>query len=80
MEIIETVLKWLSTIEGSSATIIVALEFILRLLPTKKPLSVLYVVSKVVHQGAALIDGVSMIVKKLAKILDKVLPQNSEEK
>jgi hypothetical protein len=46
---------------------------VLRLLPTKKPLSIAHVV-------AAVVKGLAKILNKLAEILDKVLPQNSEEK
>lgn len=80
MEWIEKILGALGSVEGMSATLVIILEFVFRMLPTKKPLSVLHLVAKFIHQGAVIVDGVSSILKKLAKIMDKILPQNSEEK
>lgn len=73
MEWINDVLEALKSVEGMSATLVVVLEFVFRLLPTKKPLSVLHVVAKAVN-------GLALILGKLGALLDKVLPQNSEEK
>jgi hypothetical protein len=80
MEWVDKILSILGSVEGMSATLIVVLEFVFRLLPTKKPLSILHLVAKLIHQGAVIVDGVSSILKKLAKILDSVLPQNSADK
>jgi len=73
MEWIETILKGLSSIEGMSATLVIVLELVFRVMPTKKPLSVLHIV------GSSL-SGLGMIFSKTGEILSKVLPQNSEEK
>ena len=73
MEWINDVMNALLSVEGMSATIAVVLEFVLRLLPTKKPLSIAHVV-------AAVVKGLAKILTKIAEILDSVLPQNSEEK
>jgi hypothetical protein len=80
MEWVDKILSGLGSVEGMSATLIVVLEFVFRLLPTKKPLSILHLGAKLIHQGAVIVDGVSSILKKLAKILDTVLPQNSADK
>lgn len=73
MEWINDVLSALGSVEGMTGTLIVVLEFVFRLLPTKKPLSVLHVVASVVK-------GLAAILTKLSSLLDKILPQNSEEK
>lgn len=73
MEWIDVALKALTSVEGMTGTLIVVLEFVFRLLPTKKPLSVLHIVASVVK-------GLAAILGKLSKILDSVLPQNSQDK
>jgi hypothetical protein len=73
MEWITNILNALGSVEGMSATLIVVSEFVFRLLPTKKPLSVLSVVAKV-------FNGLGAIFSKAGSLLDKILPQNSEEK
>jgi anaerobic C4-dicarboxylate transporter len=73
MEWIQTVLNALTSVEGMTGTLIVVLEFVFRLLPTKKPLSVLRIVASVVK-------GLAAILSKLSNLLDKILPQNSQDK
>lgn len=64
----ESVMKFLSSVEGASLTVAVVVEFVFRVIPSQKPLSILYIVADVVKKaGEALI--------KIGKILDKVLPQ-----
>lgn len=73
MEWINDVMNALLSVEGMSATIIVVLEFVFRLLPTQKPLSVLHVIAKAA-------TGLGEVFLKLGSLLDKILPQNSKEK
>ena len=67
-EIFDTILNFLTSGLGASATIAVILEFGLRLIKSKKPLSVLYGISVIVHK-------LGEILIKLGELLDKVLPQ-----
>jgi hypothetical protein len=73
MEWINDVVEVIGSAEGMAATLVVVLEFLFRLIPTKKPLSVLHVVAKVAN-------GLGLIFSKVGALLDKVLPQNAEEK
>lgn len=73
MEWLDVALKALASVEGMTGTLIVVLEFVFRLLPTKKPLSIMHIVASVVR-------GVAAILTKLSALLDKILPQNSELK
>lgn len=64
----EQVMKFLSSVEGASLTVAVVIEFVFRVVPSQKPLSILYVVASGAKKlGEALI--------KVGQILDKVLPQ-----
>jgi hypothetical protein len=64
----ETVMKFLASVEGASVTLAIVLEFVFRVIPSQKPLSVLYLVAEGIKKlGEVLI--------KLGKILDKILPQ-----
>jgi hypothetical protein len=73
MELLDKALALLAGIDG---TIIAGagllLETVFRLLPTKKPLSILHIVS-----GAA--RKLGDLLKAVADLLDKVLPQNTPE-
>jgi hypothetical protein len=71
-EFIVKVSEFLSSAAGASATIAVILEFAFRLLPSKKPLSVLHVAGKFAR-------AVGEILVKVADFLDKVLPQHIKE-
>lgn len=72
MEILEQILKALAGAEAQAMIIAVVLEFIFRLIPTKKPLSIAHVIAK----GAKVIGEVLV---KIANLLDKVLPQAVKE-
>ena len=61
-------LSFLSTIEGSSVTIAIVLEFAFRMIPSGKPLSVFYVVSSALKKSGEFLTKVGLF-------LDKVLPQ-----
>jgi DNA-binding HxlR family transcriptional regulator len=64
----ETVMKFLSSVEGASLTLAVVAEFVFRVIPSQKPLSILYLVAEGVKKlGEVLI--------KVGQILDKILPQ-----
>lgn len=61
-------LEFLSSVEGASATVAIVLEFVFRLFPSEKPLSVLYIVALVLRKsGEIFIKG--------GELLDKILPQ-----
>jgi hypothetical protein len=68
MEILHKIMEVLGTVEGQVGFIAVALELVLRLFKTQKPLSIAYGV-------AAFVRGLGLAMTKLAEILDKVLPQ-----
>lgn len=65
----DQVLAILDSAIGHSAVIAVVVEFILRMIPTAKPMGVLHLVATFVH-------GAAMVLAKFAELLDKVLPQN----
>lgn len=71
-EIFSKVMEFLSSAEGSSMTIALVLDFVFRMVPTKKPLSVLHLVAK----GAGMV-GSALV--KVAELADKVLPQKVKE-
>ena len=67
-ELFEKAMQLLQSAEGASLTIAMVLEFAFRMIPSKKPLSLLHVIAGVSkHLGDFLL--------KLAKLLDKILPQ-----
>ena len=65
----------LGSIEAASGGLALILEFVLRLVPSEKPLSF-------AHLGVKFLRGVCRVAEKTADLLDKLLPQNvkSEEK
>lgn len=69
MEVLDQVLAWLGAVNPVLlGSIAVALEFILRVIPSQKPLSIAHLVAK----GAR---SLGLVFTKVADILDKVLPQ-----
>lgn len=73
MDWIQQTLEFLTSAEGMAATLAIVLEFVFRLIPTKKPLSVLRI-------AATAVKGLAAIFTKLDALLDKIVPQNAEEK
>jgi len=71
-EIFAQVMKFLASVEGASLTVGLVLDFAFRMIPSKKPLSVLHLVAK----GAGMV-GKALV--KLAEVADKVLPQKVKE-
>jgi hypothetical protein len=71
-ELFLKITEFLTSAMGVSATVAVVLEFIFRLIPSKKPLSILWVIVSVAKK-------LSEILALLAKLGDKVLPQVVEE-
>lgn len=69
MEFLDKIVGFIASAEGMVTTIAVITEFIFRLFPSKKPLGILQVIAKVLHV-------VADIISRIAKFLDKVLPQN----
>lgn len=62
------ILDFLQSASGASATIAIVLEFAFRLFPTKKPLSVIYIIADAIKM-------LGQILIKASEFLDKVLPQ-----
>lgn len=67
-DLITKALELLTSVQGSAVTIAVVLEFVFRMIPSAKPLSIAHIV-------AAAARGIGAVLTKLADILDKVLPQ-----
>lgn len=68
MTIFDQVIAYLSSVQGQAGMIAVVVEFVLRLIPSSKPLSVAYLV------GAAC-KKIGLIFTKVGEISDRVLPQ-----
>lgn len=68
---VDKIMAALASAEGASATIAVVVEFILRVVPSKKPMSIAHAVS-------AAVRTVARVAEKLADVLDKVLPQKTK--
>lgn len=68
MEIFDTIIEWLTSATGATATIAVVVEFVLRLIPSKQPLSIAHLVGDIVKKCGS-------IFVLLGSLLDKVLPQ-----
>lgn len=71
-EIIQKIMEVLGSVEAQVGFIAIAIELILRLTKSQKPLSLLYAV-------AAVVKGLGGALVKLGEILDKVLPQKLAE-
>lgn len=69
MDIIAKIMEVLTSAEGATVTIAVVLDFVFRLVPTKKPLGVLQLVGKIA-------SGAGEVLVKFGNLLNKVLPQN----
>lgn len=72
MEFLNSVMEFLVGHEGMVATLAVVVEFVLRLVPSEKPKSIVYLV-------AGAIKSVGAILSKIGEMLDKILPQNVKE-
>jgi hypothetical protein len=68
MEFLDTLDKILTPSGGAILTITMVLEFVFRMIPSKKPLSILWIIAKL----AGRLGG---ILVKFATLSDKVLPQ-----
>lgn len=65
---------------GTKAVFItMALDFVLRIFKTEKPLSVLYIVSSFLSKASKFLVMFAGLVEKSAKFLDKVLPQRLDK-
>lgn len=71
-EITVKALEILKSVEGASVTVAIVLDVVFRMIPSKKPLSVLYVIA----EG---IGAVGKVLVKIAEVADKVLPQKIKE-
>lgn len=72
MEFIQQAIDFLTSASGMSATIAITLDFVFRLFPSSKPLSI-------VHLVAAFVKLLAEALTKLSELLDKVLPQKIKE-
>jgi predicted signal transduction protein with EAL and GGDEF domain len=68
MGIWDQIVGWIKSAEGAVVVIATVVDFALRLIPSQKPLSVLYFIVDV-------IKGVEKVLEAVARFLDKVLPQ-----
>ncbi len=68
MAILDQILSHISAASASAGVIALVLEFILRLVKSEKPLSILYIVGGVLKKLGAIFSG-------LGELSDKVLPQ-----
>lgn len=66
------ILELVGSVEGQAAIISICLEFVLRIIPSQKPLSILYI-------AAAALKGAGAVLSKAGQVLDKVLPQKIAE-
>jgi hypothetical protein len=71
-ELFAKILELLSSVEGASVTVAIVLDFVFRMIPSKKPLGVLHMIA-----SSAKLLGEALL--KLAALLDKVLPQKIKE-
>jgi hypothetical protein len=71
-ELFAKLMEALSSVEGSVVTVALVLDFAFRMIPSKKPLSVLHVIAK----GA---KYVGEFLVKFAELADQVLPQKTKE-
>ena len=67
-ELFNKAMEFLASAEGASVTIAIVMDVVFRMVPSKKPLSVLHMIAK----GAGLVGKVLV---KFAEVSDKVLPQ-----
>lgn len=68
MHLLDQGIAFFGSVAGQSAMIAVAVEFILRLFKSDKPLSLLYAFSFLIHKLGDFFNG-------LAVFLDKIIPQ-----
>jgi hypothetical protein len=71
-ELLAKILELLSSVEGASVTVAIVLDFVFRMIPSKKPVGVLHMIA-----SSAKLLGEALL--KLAALLDKVLPQKIKE-
>lgn len=61
-------MAFLMSAEGAAMTVALVLEFVFRMIPSEKPLSVL-------HLAAGIMKKAGAILSKAGDLLDKILPQ-----
>lgn len=71
-ELFNKAMEALLSVEGSMMTIALVLDFAFRMIPSKKPLSILHIIAK----GAGMLGQVLV---KFAELADKILPQHTKE-
>lgn len=73
-QILGVIGEYLAKPEVSIAAAFVV-ELVLRVFPSKKPLSIAYAAAGVVKAGAKACEALAKVLSALAALLDKVLPQ-----
>jgi hypothetical protein len=71
-ELFLKLMQVLASVEGASLTVAIVLEFVFRLVPSQKPLSIAHLVAGFARKS-------SEALKKLADVMDKILPQVKKE-
>lgn len=70
MELLQKILSGIPSLDSPIvATLVIVCEFLFRLVPTQKPLSIL-------HIGASVLKVCGAILVKAGDLADKILPQN----
>jgi hypothetical protein len=70
--VLDMIMGFLMSVEGSAATIAIVLEVVLRLIPSDKPRSIILLVAGVCKK-------VGDILVKASEILNKVVPQKLKQ-
>lgn len=79
MQILDQILAIIGSAEAQAAVIALVVEFVLRVVKTKKPLSILWIGVGFVKVGASAAAKAAQILEKVAGLADKVLPQKLAE-
>lgn len=70
MDLLQKILSGIPSLDSPIvATLVIVCEFLFRLIPTQKPLSILHIASSVLKVCGS-------ILTKVGELADKVLPQN----
>jgi len=68
LPMLDKILSWIPSDLQTVGIVAAVMEFLMRMIPSQKPLSIMHVVAAVVKQLGAILNGVGAL-------LDKVLPQ-----
>jgi len=80
MELLNQIIEFIqNNLMAQAAILGGVLDFIMRLLKTEKPMSLLYVVRGAIEMGVAFIMKVADLGKAIIAFLDKLLPQRLKD-